>query len=59
MVGVVSIREALAAADEAGFDLIEISPNADPPVCKISDIGRYRYEIQKKSRLPARTRRSS
>lgn len=48
MVGVVSVREALAAASEAGLDLIEISPNADPPVCKISDFGKHRYEIQKK-----------
>jgi translation initiation factor IF-3 len=48
MVGVVSVREALIAAQEAGLDLIEISPNADPPVCKISDFGKYRYEIQKK-----------
>ncbi|MCE9507472.1 MAG: translation initiation factor IF-3 [Alphaproteobacteria bacterium] len=48
MVGVVSVREALVAAQEAGLDLIEISPNADPPVCKISDFGKYRYEMQKK-----------
>lgn len=48
MVGVVSLREGLTLADEAGLDLIEISPNADPPVCKISDIGKHRYEIQKK-----------
>lgn len=48
MVGVVTVREALASASEAGLDLIEISPNADPPVCKISDFGKHRYEIQKK-----------
>lgn len=48
MVGVVSVREALAQAEEAGLDLIEISPNAEPPVCKISDFGKYRYEMQKK-----------
>ncbi len=48
MVGVVSVREALNSATEAGLDLIEISPNAEPPVCKISDFGKYRYEIQKK-----------
>lgn len=48
MVGVVSLREGLAAADEAGLDLIEISPNADPPVCKVSDFGKHRYELQKK-----------
>ena len=48
MVGVVSIREALQMASEAGLDLVEISPNADPPVCKILDFGKYKYEIQKK-----------
>lgn len=48
MVGVVSVREALNLAQEAGLDLIEISPNAEPPVCKITDFGKYRYELQKK-----------
>jgi len=48
MVGVVSSREALHMAQDAGLDLIEISPNAEPPVCKISDFGKYRYELQKK-----------
>ena len=42
------VHEALSAASEVGLDLIEISPNADPPVCKISDYGRYRYDLQKK-----------
>ena len=46
--GIVSIKEALEAADEAGLDLIEISPQANPPVCKILDYGKYRYEQQKK-----------
>ena len=46
--GIVSIREALLAAEEAGLDLIEISPQANPPVCKILDYGKYRYEQQKK-----------
>jgi len=49
MVGVVSIREALMAAEEAGLDLVEISPNADPPVCKILDFGKFKYEQQKKA----------
>lgn len=49
MVGVVSIAEALRAAEEAGLDLVEISPNADPPVCKVLDYGKYRYEQQKKA----------
>jgi len=47
-VGIVSIREALRLADEAELDLIEISPNAEPPVCKILDLGKYRYELQKR-----------
>jgi translation initiation factor IF-3 len=48
MAGVMSVREAIQAAEAAGFDLIEISPNAEPPVCKIGDVGKHRYEIQKK-----------
>lgn len=42
------IREALAIADEAGLDLIEISPQAVPPVCKVLDYGKYKYEVQKR-----------
>lgn len=49
MIGVVSIRVALDAAQEAGLDLLEISPNAEPPVCKVADFGKYRYELQKKA----------
>lgn len=49
MIGVVGIREALSAAEAAGLDLVEISPNADPPVCKILDYGKYKYEQQKKA----------
>ncbi len=48
MIGIVSIRDALTAAEEAGLDLVEISPNADPPVCKVLDYGKYKYEQQKK-----------
>ncbi|MEZ0225300.1 MAG: translation initiation factor IF-3, partial [Alphaproteobacteria bacterium] len=48
MAGVMTVREAIQAAEAAGFDLIEISPNAEPPVCKIGDVGKHRYEIQKK-----------
>jgi translation initiation factor IF-3 len=48
MVGVVGRNEALAMAAEAGLDLVEIAPNADPPVCKILDYGKYKYEEQKK-----------
>jgi translation initiation factor IF-3 len=48
MIGVVSIHEANDAARDAGLDLVEISPNADPPVCKLLDYGRFKYEAQKK-----------
>lgn len=49
MVGVVSVNEGVAMAEKAGLDLVEISPTASPPVCKILDYGKYRYEIQKKA----------
>src|ERR1700737_3146309 len=48
MVGVVGRNEALTMASDAGLDLVEIAPNADPPVCKILDFGKYKYEEQKK-----------
>jgi translation initiation factor IF-3 len=48
MVGVVGRNEALAMAADAGLDLVEIAPGADPPVCKILDYGKYKYEEQKK-----------
>jgi translation initiation factor IF-3 len=47
-VGVVLKNEALAMAQEVGLDLVEVSPNADPPVCKILDYGKLKYENQKK-----------
>ncbi len=47
-VGVISPQRAMMLAEEAGLDLVEISPNASPPVCKIMDFGRYKYEQQKK-----------
>ncbi len=47
--GVMYTREAIEQAAEVGLDLVEISPNADPPVCKFLDIGRYKYEAQKKA----------
>ncbi|MCB1557530.1 MAG: translation initiation factor IF-3 [Alphaproteobacteria bacterium] len=49
MIGVVTAREAMRRAEEAGLDLVEISPNADPPVCKILDYGKYKFEQQKKA----------
>lgn len=48
MAGVVSKQEAIDRAVDAGLDLVAISPNADPPVCKILDYGKYKYEAQKK-----------
>jgi translation initiation factor IF-3 len=48
MVGVVTAREGLLAAEAAGLDLVEVSPNAAPPVCKILDYGKWRYHEQKK-----------
>lgn len=46
-VGVVSLREAQHTADEAGVDLVEISPNAEPPVCRVMDYGKYLFEKAK------------
>lgn len=46
--GIVSIKEALEIAEDAGLDLIEISPQANPPVCKVLDFGKYKYEVQKR-----------
>ncbi len=47
--GVVDIETALKVAEQIGLDLVEISPNADPPVCKVLDFGKYKYELQKKA----------
>ncbi len=49
MKGVMTVREGIALAEEAGLDLVEVSPNASPPVCKILDHGKYKYELQKKA----------
>ena len=46
--GTFSLKEAIEMAKENGLDLIEISPNSNPPVCKITDIGKYKYDLQKK-----------
>ncbi len=48
MLGVMSVEEALEIAGDSGLDLVEVSPNADPPVCKILDVGKFKYELQKK-----------
>jgi translation initiation factor IF-3 len=47
-IGVIPIHQALASAGDFGLDLVEVSPNANPPVCKIMDYGRYKYEQTKK-----------
>ena len=47
--GEVAVEDALALAEEAGLDLVEISPNANPPVCKILDLGKLKYQTQKKA----------
>lgn len=44
-----TVREGMALAEESGLDLVEISPNAEPPVCKVLDYGKYKYELQKKA----------
>ena len=49
MLGVVTVSEAVKMAEQVGLDLVEISPTANPPVCKILDYGKYRYEAQKKA----------
>lgn len=46
--GILKTKEALAIAEQAGLDLVEISPNAEPPVCRIMDYGKFRYEQSKK-----------
>ena len=48
--GIMSSREALKLAEEAGLDLVKIAPTAKPPVCKIVDYGKYRYELARKEK---------
>jgi translation initiation factor IF-3 len=57
MVGVVRLAEALQRAEEAGMDLVEVSPNASPPVCKILDYGKFKYEAQKKANAARKKQR--
>ena len=57
MLGVVSTREAQARADDAGLDLVEVSPTAQPPVCKILDYGKFKYEAQKKANAARKKQR--
>jgi len=48
-VGVIPVREALRMAQEQGFDLVEVAPSANPPVCRLMDYGKYKYELKKQS----------
>jgi len=56
--GVMLTREAIEQAAEVGLDLVEVSPNADPPVCKFLDIGKYKYEAQKKANIARKTQKT-
>jgi translation initiation factor IF-3 len=56
--GVMYTREAIEQAAEVGLDLVEVSPNADPPVCKFLDVGKFRYEAQKKANLQRKTQKT-
>ncbi len=47
--GEMNVPEAIALAEEAGLDLVEVSPNANPPVCKILDYGKFKYQAQKRA----------
>ena len=57
--GIMSAKEAMFKAQEAGLDLVKIAPQAKPPVCKIIDYGKYRYELQERKRSQERSRRPS
>ena len=57
-IGVMYTREAIEQAAEVGLDLVEVSPNADPPVCKFLDVGKFRYEAQKKANLARKTQKT-
>ena len=56
--GVMYTAEAIEQAAEVGMNLVEVSPNADPPVCKFLDVGKYRYEAQKKANAARKTQKT-
>jgi translation initiation factor IF-3 len=56
--GVMYTREAIEQAADAGLNLVEVSPNANPPVCKFLDVGKYRYEAQKKANAARKTQKT-
>lgn len=47
--GIMFVRDAIRLAEERGLDLVEVAPNADPPVCRVIDYGKYRYQMSKKA----------
>ena len=55
--GSMQINKAIELAKQEGLDLIEISPNANPPVCKIMDMGKYKYDLQKKANQAKKNRK--
>jgi len=57
-IGVLKTREAIERAADVGLDLVEVSPNANPPVCKFLDVGKYRYEAQKKANAQRKTQKT-
>jgi translation initiation factor IF-3 len=57
-IGVMYTREAIEQAADVGLDLVEVSPNADPPVCKFLDVGKYRYEAQKKANAARKSQKT-
>lgn len=57
-VGVVRVEDALRLAEEAGLDLVEVAPNAKPPVAKLMDYGKYKYEAARRPAMLAATRRT-
>jgi translation initiation factor IF-3 len=56
--GVLLTAEAIEQAGEVGLDLVEVSPNADPPVCKFLDVGKFKYEAQKKANLARKSQKT-
>ena len=57
-IGVMYTKEAIEQAGSLGLDLVEVSPNADPPVCKFLDVGKFRYEAQKKANLARKSQKT-
>ena len=57
-IGVLPLNKAIEMAKDEGLDLIEISPNANPPVCKIMDMGKYKYDLKKKANVAKKKTKS-